>query len=137
MLINPCTPLPVMPGTRILAEPLGLVGVPVEDPRQHGRTWTITNLFAPIHGRALGGIRAKLLDYKGFISFINQRDLELLLDVARPGEWCPWLNTEYPGVNSSEEGWFGICCDVEDMLDERQEYNCYFDSSGVVASLVV
>lgn len=122
MLVNPYASLPVMPGTHILSETLGLVGVLVEDPRQRGRTWTITNLFAPTRGRALGGIRAKLLDNKGFVSFINQRDLELLLDIASPGDWCPWLEEEYPGVNDFVEGWFGICCDTADLLDELHEY---------------
>jgi hypothetical protein len=114
----------------MLTESFGLVGVLIEDPRRAGRNWTITNLFAPV-GRALNGIRAKLVDEKGFVSFVNQRDLELLLDIAQPGQWCPWTESRYPGINSFEEGWFGICCDDDDLLDDlyerelmlRQQYN--------------
>jgi hypothetical protein len=104
----------------MLTESFGLVGVLLEDPRRAGRTWTITNLFAPV-GRALSGIRAKLVDGKGFVSFVNQRDLELLLEIARPGQWCPWTESRYPGVNDFDEGWFGICCDAEDLLDDLYE----------------
>lgn len=121
MLINP-QQLPIIPGTNILNEDFGLAGVIIEDPRQRNRTWAITRLFSPHRGRLVGGIRAKLVDNLGFISFINQRDLELLLDLARPGDWCPWLGAYYPGVNSYDEGWFGICCDDADLLDELHEY---------------
>jgi hypothetical protein len=130
VLLNPMQGVPVLPGTRMLTESFGLVGVLFEDPRHAGRNWTITNLFAPI-GRALGGIRAKLVDDKGFVSFVNQRDLELLLDIAQPGQWCPWTESRYPGINAFDEGWFGICCDDDDLLDDlcerelllRQQYS--------------
>lgn len=121
MLMNPHQPIPTLPGTRILSETFGLVGVQIEDPRQDERLWTITALLAPIRRRAVGGIRAKLLDEQGFVSFINQRDLELLLNLAVPGSWCSWLGKEYPGVNCPEEGWFGICSDEVDLEDDLQE----------------
>lgn len=121
MLVNPTSLSPV-PGTNILNEMFGLAGVLIEDPRQRGRTWTVARLFSPVRGRALGGMRAKLVDDKDFVSFINQRDLELLLDIAQPGDWCPWTGTEYPGVNCPDEGWFGICCDDVDLKDELHEY---------------
>ena len=120
MLLNPMQGVPVLLGTRILTETFGLVGVVIDDPRLAGRAWTITNLFAPI-GRALNGIRAKVVDDKGFVSFVNQRDLELLLEIARPGQWCPWTDTLYPGVNDFADGWFGICCDDDDLLDDLHE----------------
>jgi hypothetical protein len=133
MLLNPMQSLPTLPGSRMLVDGFGLVGVLIEDPHQPGRTWTLCNLFAPIHGRVLGGIRAKLMDQKGFISFINQRDLELLLDIAKPGDWCHYMNGTYPYINDEDSGWFGICCDSEDLLDDlyerelllRQEYGGY------------
>jgi hypothetical protein len=121
VLLNPQQSLPVLPGSRMLSDCLGLVGVLIEDPCQPGRRWTICNLFAPIKGRFLGGVRAKLQDEKGFISFINQRDLELLLDIAKPGDWCPYLDTKYPYINDEEDGWFGICCDAEDLVDDLYE----------------
>jgi hypothetical protein len=111
-------PLPVFAGSRLLVEGFGLPGVKLEDPRQFNRTWTIHRLFAPVPGRSLGGIRAQVFDEKGFTSFINQQDLELLLELARPGDWCPWTGKTYPGLNSPEEGWYGVCCDQEDLQDD-------------------
>lgn len=122
MLLNPSRqPLPVWPGTRVLSQSFGLVGVAFEDPHQSERCWTITTIFAPIPGRALGGIRAKLVDQQGFITFLNQRDLELLLDLAKPGAWCEWLGGSYPGVTCYDEGWFGFCVDSIDLEDDLQE----------------
>lgn len=125
MLINPHGVLPVLPGTHLLTESLSLVGAVFDDPKQEGRTWRIESLFAPVSGRALGGIRARVVDNKGFLSFVNQRDLELLLDLASPGDWCPWSRSEYPGMNAEEEGWFGICCDAQDLRDQLQEYELF------------
>ncbi len=125
MLINPNGPLPVLPGTRLITEPLSLVGVEFDDPREDDRTWRIERLFAPIKGRALGGIRARVTDNKGFISFVNQRDLELLLDLATPGGWCQWNDSVYPGLNDEQDGWYGLCCDTEDLRDQLQEYELY------------
>jgi hypothetical protein len=105
----------------MLSELFGLVGVSIEDPHQPDRQWTISNLFAPVSGRALGGIRAKLVDEQGFITFVNQRDLELLLDLARPGAWCEWSGSLYPGVTCADEGWFGFCVDDVDLADDLQE----------------
>jgi len=130
MLLNPMQPLPLLQGSRLLVEGFGLVGVMLEDPLQFNRIWTIRRLFAPIPGRALQGIRVQVVDEKGFTSFINQQDLELLLELVRPGDWCPWSGHEYPGLNSPEEGWFGVCCDNDDLQDDlyiqeltlRQQY---------------
>ena len=105
----------------MLTEALGLVGVRFEDTRQSGRYWTIVGLFAPLPGRALGGIRAKVQDDQGFISFVNQRDLELILNLARPGQWCDWMESPYPGINDDVDGWYGICCDEQDLLDDLHE----------------
>lgn len=121
MLLNPMQSLPTLPGSRMLTNCLGLVGALIEDPLQPDRVWTLCNLFTPIQGRALGGIRAKLIDQKEFISFINQRDLELLLDIAKPGDWCHYTGGTYPFINDEESGWFGICCDSEDLLDDLHE----------------
>ena len=125
MLINPNGPLPILPGTRLLTESFSIVGVEFEDPKESSRTWRIERLYAPIKGRALGGIRAQLIDNKGFVSFVNQRDLELLLDIATPGAWCHWANTYYPGLNDPEDGWFGICCDAQDRNDQLQSYEMF------------
>lgn len=120
MLLNPCkTKLPVIPGTRILENNLGLAGFQYQDPVSPGRIWTIQYLFAPVMRRALGGIRAKLVDDKGFITFCNQRDLEIILGIAKPGELCYWADQDYPEVGSKE--WYGLCVDDEDLKDDLHE----------------
>ena len=117
MLVNPFECVPV-PGTNVVPDPCGVVGHSFEDPKKHGRIWTVDSVFAPFPWRALGGIRCKIIDNAGFMSFINQRDLELLLDIASPGETIPWMDGVYPGLNDEDDGWYGICCDSEDLLDD-------------------
>lgn len=120
MLINPYTSLlETIPGTRMLVEGLGLIGASFPDDRAHGRVWTVTGLYAPIRSRALGGIRAKLQDQKEFITFCNQRDLELLIGIAKPGNFCPWTDSEYPEIGSRD--FYGMCADSEDLKDDLYE----------------
>lgn len=125
MLLNPyMEPHRVVPydGTHLLQGDLlnipGLVGREVREPGRN-RLWCIYSLYAPLPGRAVGGIRAKLVDEKGFITFCNQRDLEVLLGVARPGTWCRWLGAEY--VDPDHPEWFGLCADDDDLLDDLHE----------------
>jgi hypothetical protein len=120
MLINPFkTKVATIPGTRILEESFGLTGFQYTDPREPSRAWALQYLLAPIRGRALGGIRAKFVDSKGFVSFCNQRDLEIITGIAQPGDYCPWLGDNYPGPEDKE--WFGLCTDTEDLLDDLQD----------------
>lgn len=122
MLVNPYTePNRVVPynGTHLLQDNLGVQGREVHEPGAHGRLWCVYSLFAPLPSRALGGIRAKLIDEKNFITFCNQRDLEVLLGIARPGDWCRWAGSEYVGPDHPE--WFGLCADDDDLLDDLQE----------------
>jgi hypothetical protein len=100
----------------------GLAGRRITDPLEPTRQWTVQWLLAPVHGRRLGGVRAKLVDSKGFVSFINQRDLEVLLGHGRAGEWCAWLDDHY--VGPSDRDWYGICCDEEDLRDDLFEREC-------------
>lgn len=126
MLFNPYSEqgrglLQVVPGTRVLQHQLGLPNAVVEDPMEAGRMWRAHAVYSPIPGRAIGGVRVKLIDCKGFTTFCNQRDLELLLGLAKPGDWCPWMGTEYPGINDECEGWFGLCMDHPDVVDDLYE----------------
>jgi hypothetical protein len=97
--------LAVIPGTRMLEDPLGLQGAYVLDPLEPARHWWVQWVFAPVPGRALSGIRAKLVDTKGFITFCNQRDLEVMLQHAKPGEWCPLDRQKIPGTRRSRLVW--------------------------------
>jgi len=124
MLINPNLPeskltLSPFPGTRIVQETFGLVGTQINDPHVTGRIWTLQGLYLPVRGRAVGGVRAKLTDQKDFFTFINQRDLEVLLNLGSPGGYCPWLDSEY--VDQSDREWHGFCVDEDDLVDDLYE----------------
>jgi hypothetical protein len=122
MIINPYTDkylIRTHEGTRLLQETLGVIGATVREGPYIRRIWTVQGLYAPIPGRALGGVRARLVDQKGFVSFCNQRDLEVLLGVATPGQYCKWLGKEYLG--EWDEDWIGICADDDDLLDDLHE----------------
>jgi hypothetical protein len=120
MLLNVYQRHPVViPGTRLLEATLGVVGVRIPDPEHALRAWEVQGLYMPIEGRALGGVRAKLIDQKGFITFCNQRDLEVLLGIGQPGLLVEWRDDAYVGPGDRE--WCGLCCDEDDLLDDLQE----------------
>lgn len=120
MLINPYKQrLITFDGTRLLIETLGIVGRGVRDTADPRRIWTIQSLYAPVPQRALGGIRAKLIDSENFTTFINQRDLEVLLGMGRPGEHCAWSGHRYVGLEDNR--WVGFYMDEDDLLDDLQE----------------
>lgn len=102
------------------------MGVQLEDPKERRRIWCIQSAYAPIPGRRLGGVRVKLIDTKGFVSFCNQRDLEVLLGIGEPGRWCAWAGEEY--VAPGERDWIGLCSDEEDLLDDLFEREMFLRS---------
>jgi|SRR5580658_3388789 hypothetical protein len=131
MLFNPYTePHRAVPydGTRLLRETFGIYNAQVFDPKDAGRHWAVQSVYAPIRGRAIGGIRAKLVDTKGFITFCNQRDLEVLLGLATPGRWCLWLGEQY--VHPEDREWCGLCADDDDLLDDLQERELFLRKSA-------
>lgn len=131
MLLHPYShknSLRTIPGTRLLEETFGLVGTPIVDPLETWRgPWVVESLLSPIEGRMVGGVRAKVRDSKGFISFINQRDLEVLIGTGLPGEWCEWLDAPYEAPSSKK--WYGLCADREDLLDDLFERELLFRAS--------
>lgn len=133
MLLNPFKhTIQVLPGSRILTETFDLLGTKIDDPEQVGRTWVITSLYGPVCGRKLGGIRAKLQDSKGFITFCNQRDLEMLIGLASPGDLCVWMSAPYPDWKSAE--FYGLCADEDDLRDDLydRELTIRAQYSGVI-----
>lgn len=117
MLLNPfSTRLQAYPGTRVLQEDYGLLGTPIVDPRFPERAWTIVRVYGPAQGRALSGLRVKLEDAKGFVTFCNQRDLELYLGLGVPGEVCLWTGEDYPHLDS--HNFYGLCADEDDLVDD-------------------
>lgn len=123
MLVNPYSAgqndLAAIPGTNILTDSLGVTGVTFIDPTYPEREWTVQGLYLPVAGRSLGGIRARVLDQKGFVSFCNQRDLEVLIENETPGSYCKWLGEEY--LEPGGPGWCGLCVDTEDLVDDLFE----------------
>jgi len=92
------------------------LGREVQDPLEPRRVWMIHSFFTPAPGRMLGGLRARVVDLKGFTSFINQRDLEVLLGLGKPGDYCKWLGQKY--TKPGEADWYGFCCDEVDLQDD-------------------
>lgn len=120
MLINPSRDtVEVVEGTPFIADrrlsPFIGERVLYGDPR---RLWTIQSFLLPAR-RALGGVRAKLQDQKGFVTFCNQRDLEVLLGLGTPGEMCFWLGKKY--AEPGDKNWVGFYADEFDLTDDLYE----------------
>lgn len=121
MLVNPFTAtgrasLQTVADSNLLCETFGISGETIPDPNNRYRLWTVQALYAPVSWRAVGGVRAKLADQKGFVTFCNQRDLEVLLDIVSPGDYCPWLDKNY--VAPDDDEWLGLCSDEQDLIDD-------------------
>lgn len=121
MIVNPYTQegrslIRPLGDTNLLEDTFGLIGTRVIDLHNRFREWTVHALYSPARGRTLGGIRAKLVDQKGFVTFCNQRDLEVLLELASPGAWCQWLGSDY--VEPFSDDWLGFCADDDDLVDD-------------------
>lgn len=127
MLVNPFLDkhkLVTYPGTRLLQETFDLVGARIQDPDEPYREWTLGGFYEPVKGRSLGGIRAKCSDSKGFISFVNQRDLEVLLGLVEPGSYCYWGQRRYP--EPGDQDWYGFCADEDDLRDDLMDRELLF-----------
>lgn len=125
MIINPFTDqdrFATIGETNILEETFGIIGQSFEDTEIEERAWTVFSLYAPVRGRAIGGLRAKVVDQKGFVAFCNQRDLEILLDIVQAGSYCPWLNERYP--TPGDRRWVGLCMDEQDLIDDLYDREC-------------
>lgn len=105
-------------GANNLVSTFDVVGLPFEDPQEvnQKRIWVVQDLYAPIPTRTLRGIRAKVVDPKGFVSFVNQRDLEVLLGRATERSFCQWLGQPYASTASND--WIGLAVDGDDSLDD-------------------
>ena len=77
--------------------------------------WTLQGFYAPCR-RGLGGLRAKFLDQKNFTTFLNQRDLEVLIGLVEPGSYCTWSGAAY--LEPGEDGWYGFLMDEDDLVDD-------------------
>lgn len=122
MIVNPFqnqSALVTYAGTRLLQQDFGLMGRQLRDPYDSLRTWEIHALFAPTGTRAVDGIRAKLVDQKQYVTFINQMDLEVLLGIGVPGKICRWSEKKYAGPNDHD--FYGMFVDDDDLVDDLYE----------------
>jgi hypothetical protein len=138
MIINPCTSegkelLIPYAGTRLLQHDFGLVGTAIPDPAAPARYWRVQSLYAPIEGRSIGGFRTKLVDEKGFVAFLHQMDLEVLVGVARPGQRCRWSGQVY--MAPDERGFCGFCCDDDDLRDDLYDREMLLRAESVTGFL--
>lgn len=118
MIVNPFSRPDLMatfPGTRILQVDFGIVGLSIADPFESQRFWKIHGFYAP-SGRAIDGIRTKLVDQKDFVTFINQMDLEVLLGLGRPGAVCRWSGKKY--AEPGDHDFYGMFVDDDDLVDD-------------------
>jgi hypothetical protein len=108
--------LEVFAGTNIIREDFGLTGVHVLDPDDPSRLWRIESFYRQPEIRSLRGIRAKVMDAKGFVSFVLQADLEVLLGYGKPGQTCAWSGRSYgaPG----DRDFYGVAADDDDLRDD-------------------
>ena len=122
MLLNMyATPPATKAGTRQLESTLGIQGHRITDLYDSERQWEIGASYLPT-GRQLGGVRVRLTDQKGFITFCNQRDMEVLLGIGRPDTWCRWAGENY--VAPDHANWVGLYCDEVDVQDLLHEHEC-------------
>jgi len=121
-------------GTRLLQETFNLVGAEILDPANTDRRWTLKAFYAPVRRRALGGIRARLTDQKGFTAFCNQRDLEVLVGLAEPGTYCPWARQNYAEPGGSD--WYGLLMDDDDLEDDLHDREMLLRSQSLSGILL-
>lgn len=107
--------LETLPGTRVLSSTLGLVDRRMPDPTDRGRVWTVVNVLYPADGNH---VRLRLCDEGGFITFIRQKEFEVLTGRCKPGSICPWDGEEYPEIGDSVGGWRGIEVTELDLEDD-------------------
>ena len=107
-----------LPGTRILVENLGLIGSRFTDPAEVSRRWAVISVLRPLVIRPDRGVRCRVIDQTGIVSFVEHTDLELLTHRAKPGEFCPWTQDEYPEVGDELAGWRGLFMEEPELEDD-------------------
>lgn len=95
----------------------------VTDPLRGGRTWTILDSFAMDPEAPWEGLRFRCMDTKGFVSFVNQRDLEVILRVSAAGHPIAWFPTEQYLPPSSNH-WKGFQMTARDRVDDLYLREC-------------
>jgi len=97
----------------MLPDTFGLIGYQVKDPVVKNRHWSVSGFFYPTNRY---GLRVRLVDNRGFSTFINQRDFEHLIGMYDSGDECPWLDEPYVNVDSRQ--YVGFTMDQIDLQDD-------------------
>lgn len=84
-------------------------------PSNARRIWRVTGVYAPTPQYRIGGIRLRIEDQKKVASFINQRDAEVLLGLAKPGTFCQWHGGTY--AKPGDPTWVGPTVTADDLAD--------------------
>lgn len=90
------------------------INVKFEYPENTGRIWETRCIFNPIPQRMIAGYRWMCVDQFGFISYVEQRDFEMLLGIGKPGDKIPW-NPRYKYVEYSDPEFCGLQLDDDDI----------------------
>lgn len=105
-----------VPGTRLLMYSTGFLGKKFPDPRYLEREWTVTQEFQPLGVDHL--IRLRAVDAAGFVTFVNEMDLDLLRGLEKPGSLHERTGRIYPEIGCVRDGWAGLYMDEEDLEDD-------------------
>jgi len=122
VIVNPFAEkgrLATFKGTRMLRDDFNLIDRTVTDVRQPYREWTIVGVYSPLTCRAVEGIRVKVVDESGVLTFIEQMDLEVLMGLANKGDLCSWSGKRYLGPG--DNAFAGLVCDEDDLLDDLMD----------------
>jgi len=119
-LVNPidCSNRYRVGSSNLLSIPLDYFNLPFADPTSRGRQWIVRNAFAVDPSYVEMGLRLRVFDTRDELcSFINQRDLEVLLGLARPDHQIPWAPSQRfyaPGAH----GFVGLYLDEVELEDD-------------------
>ena len=108
--------LDAVPGTRLVLNPYGHIGKRFPDPENSCRVWAVFNEFLPNEDSPL--IRLRAVDQKGFVTFINEMDCDLLRGTARPRQLHARTELQYPEIGCHRDGWRGMYVTERDLEDD-------------------
>jgi hypothetical protein len=95
------------------------------DPFDSMRFWKVIAVYAPVR-RLIRGLRMKVQDQRGIVSFIEHMELEVLLGVGMPGKVCPWSGHLYAEPRELN----GPCMDDYDLDDDLYDRELELQSQG-------
>jgi hypothetical protein len=116
-----------IPGSRLLMVNSPVIGKGIPDDDDSDRVWTVTNLYAGIPRRTGNlGVRYRCVDNSGFVSFINQRDAEVLMEIGSSGERVPWDDGVQTYASPRDANrWEGFCMSQIELNDDLYAFESW------------